>query len=402
MAITAFSIEAAAELDVEQWLTLNGYVAGNDPNLDDVPPALRAKALDDIVCSGCQVRGAALVGAGRQKGVSRNVSQGHFRFGASGSTSPHHPLCDLYDDKERRNTDYLVNFASDKSAMTRAIRDLVCRGIRAGLFSQAHIRGMRLWFLQQRVAHAVKLEVGPELLRWCVDMDSTRHLDEVPFRPEHGQMPGFDWHRAAKSEWHRRNAALFGLRRQFFHFHEETIGRALKLIESKGAATVLDPLPLREKYEAVTHLADFAALYVARVSGKPLHPSAFRAHKHLKPTAAHALLALSALLLFANDWDLGQASADFSMLAALPSAADGTEGNVMGLNPFHDYAAWEVIHEARKVAAHRIDARPVPEQIAEIEAGLRAAYSHWASQAPHARGEALAWQFCTAPPHRGT
>lgn len=377
MAITAFSIEAASELDVGQWLTLNGYLPRNDPNLDHVPPALRAKALYDILCSGCQVRGAALVGAGRQKGVGRNVSQGHFRFGASGSTNPHHPLCDLYDDKERRNTDYLVNFASDKSAMTRVVRDLVCRGIRAGLFSQAHIREMRLWFLQQRVAHAVKLEVEPELLRWCVDMDSTRHLDEVPFRPEHGQVPGFDWHRAAKSEWNRRNATLFGLRRQFFHFYEETIGRALKLIELKGDATVLDPLPLREKYEAVTRLTDFAATYVVRVVGKPLHPSAFRAHKHLKPTAAHALLALSGLLLFKNDWDLGQASADFAVLAALPSAADGTEGNVMGLNPFHDYPAWEVIHEARKVAARRIDSRPVSEQIVEIEASMRAAYEHW-------------------------
>jgi hypothetical protein len=379
MAITAFSIEAAAELDVEQWLTLNGYMARNDPNLDDVPPALRAKALADILCSGCQVRGAALVGAGRQKGVGRNVSQGHFRFGASGSTNPHHPLCDLYDDKERRNTDYLVNFASDKSAMTRVIRDLVCRGIRARRFTQADIRDMRLWFLQQRVAHAVKLDIEPELLRWCVDMDSTRLLDEVPFRPEHGQMPGFDWHRAAKNEWRRRNAALFGQRRQYLYFSDETISRALKLIESKGDATVLDPLPLREKYEAVTRMADFAAMYVARVACTPLHPSTLRAHKHLKPRAAHALLALGALLLFKNDWDLGQASADFAMLAALPSAADGKEGNVMGLNPFHDYPAWEIIHEARKVAAQRIDARPVPEQIAEIEASMRAAYVHWAS-----------------------
>lgn len=234
-------------------------------------------------------------------------------------------------------------------------------------------------FLQQRVAHAVKLDIEPERLRWCVDMDSTRHLDEVPFRPEHGQMPGFDWHRAAKSEWHRLNAALFGLRRQYFHFYEETISRALKLIESKGDATVLDPLPLREKYEAVTRLADFAAMYVVRAAGKPLYSSAFRAHKHLKPTAAHALLALSALLLFKNGWDLGQASADFAMLAALPSAADGTEGNVMGLNPFHDRQAWETIHEARKVASLRADSRPVPEQIAEIEAGMRAAYAHWRS-----------------------
>lgn len=382
MPITAYSIEAAAEVDLEQWLTLNGYSARNDPNLDGMPLELRAKAASDIECSGCQARGAMLVRVGRQKGVGRNVSQGHFRFGVAGGANPHHPLCEFHDDTEPRNTDYLVNFASDKSALTRLIRDLVCRGIRAGLFGQPDIRQMRLWFLQERVAHAVTLDVGPELLQWCVDMDSTRWLDRVPFRPEHGQLPDFDWHRAAQSEWHRRNAHLIEIRREFLHFRKDTVERAMKLVELQGTAIVLDPLPLREKYEAVKKLADFAALYVFKVAGKSMS-SAYRASYQLTATASHALHALSALLLFKNEWDLGRASADFATLITLPSAADGTEGNVIGLNPFHDYPAWEILHEARQVGARRADARPVPEQIAEIEADIRAAYAKWATSSGH-------------------
>ena len=384
MPITAYSIEAAAEVDLEQWLTLNGYSAKNDPNLDGMPSELRAKAASDIECSGCQARGAMLVRVGRQKGVGRNVSQGHFRFGVAGGANPHHPLCDFHDDSEPRNTDYLVNFASDKSALTRVIRDLVCRGIRAGLFGQGDIRHMRLWFLQERVAHAITLDVGQELLQWCVDMDSTRWLDRVPFRPEHGQLPDFDWHRAAQSEWHRRNAHLFEMRPRFLQFRKDTVERAIKLVELRANAIVLDPLPLQAKYEAVAQLADFAALYVFKVAGKSLSAT-YRARYQLTPMASHALLALSALLLFKGGWDLGQASADFSTLIALPSAADGTEGNVMGLNPFHDYPAWEIIHEARKVAAQRADARPVPEQIAEIEADLRAAHAQWTTSSARTR-----------------
>jgi len=78
-----------------------------------------------------------------------------------------------------------------------------------------------------------------------------------------------------------------------------------------------------------------------------------------------------------NDWDTGQASAAFAGLTALPSAADGSEGNVMGLNPFHDYEAWQILHEARQVATRRTDARPVAEQVDAIRAELHAAHLKW-------------------------
>lgn len=375
MPITAYSKEAAREIDLEQWLTLNNYSIKNDPLLERMPAELRAKAARDIECSGCRAHGAMLVAVGRERGVGRSVSQGHFRFGHTDGANPHDPLCDFYiDEKLPRDTDYLVNFASDKSALTRAVRDLVCRGIRAGRFGQADVRRMRLWFLDEKAAHAMPLDVMPELLKWCVDMDTTRWDGQLPFQPEHGQLPDFDWTQAARSEWRRRHGALFEARPMRVHFRSDTVKRALKLIELQGSVTVLDPTSLREKYEAVVQLSEFAALYVYHLAGTKPPP-----HWRLNglKSAGRALQALCALLLFMNDWDTGQASAAFAGLTALPSAADGTEGNVMGLNPFHDYEAWQILHEARQVATRRTDARPVAEQVDAIRAELHAAHLKW-------------------------
>ncbi|RVG20025.1 hypothetical protein CN233_35615 [Sinorhizobium meliloti] len=51
------------------------------------------------------------------------------------------------------------------------------------------------------------------------------------------------------------------------------------------------------------------------------------------------LLALCALMLFVSDWDLNIAIGKFAKLLNAPEPADFSHGNVIGLNPFHDYAA---------------------------------------------------------------
>jgi len=164
MPITAYSHEFHREVDLEQWLMLNDYSNKNDLSLKHIPSLLREKATIDIECSGCQARGAMLVAAGKQNGNGCSVKQGHFRFAASEATNPHHPFCDLYfDEAAPRDTGHLVNFASDRSALTRIIRDLVSRGIRAKYFGQSDIRQMRLWFLKQKQAHSLLLNVDSHL-----------------------------------------------------------------------------------------------------------------------------------------------------------------------------------------------------------------------------------------------
>jgi len=253
MPITAYSREARRELDLEQWLALNAYQAKDDPELARMPPDVRVKAASDIECSCCGAQGAILVRGARSKSTGKAVAQGHFRFQPADGVNPHHPLCDYFDEQKIRGAEYLTNFATDKSALTRAIRDLVCRGIRAGLFSQGDMRAMRVWFLQEKARHSIRLDVTADLLQWCVDLHAARGLGgpgSLPFAPEHGSLLGFDWDSAAKREWVRRNEHLFAVVKRWVYFRRQSIERPLRLVAQHAGEIVLDPSKLQDKYEA--------------------------------------------------------------------------------------------------------------------------------------------------------
>lgn len=319
MPITAYSKEAQRELDLEQWLALSGYRSEGDLELLTMPPAIRAKAAVDIECSSCGALGATLVSSARSKGTGKAVAQGHFRFRAADGTNPHHPLCDFFDEQHVRGAEYLTNFASDKSALTKAIRDLVCRGIAARLFSQADMRAMRLWFVQEKAANAIKLDVTPELLQWCVDMEAARQAyipSSLPFMPEHGLLPSFDWELASKLEWARRNERLFAEVDRWVYFRRQSIERPLRLVAQHAGQVVLDPSKLFDKYEAAWKLSRFAAQHLLTPQAKL--PAILRQQPSDWGATGHALLALSALLLFLSDWDLQQGSALFCQLMSRP------------------------------------------------------------------------------------
>ncbi|MGN7104708.1 hypothetical protein ACTHR6_24065 [Ralstonia holmesii] len=83
------------------------------------------------------------------------------------------------------------------------------------------------------------------------------------------------------------------------------------------------------------------------------------------------------MLLYKSDWDLQRASALYCRLKILPPLPNGLDGNLMGLNPFHDYPAWQVINSAQRVAEARTDARPVQQQIAGVKHELELRYREW-------------------------
>lgn len=379
MPITAYSVEARRELDLEQWLALNAYESTDDPQLLSLPAELRAKAAADIECSCCGARGASLVRGARSRGTGKAVAQGHFRFRTAEGANPHDPLCDFFDEQTVRGAEYLSSFANDKSALTRAIRDLVCRGIAAGLFSQADMRAMRLWFLQEKSAHAVVIDVTPEHLQWCVDLQaaSAWNAANLPFMPEHGSIPGFDWDTAARLEWARRNSDLFKEVDRSVYFRRQSIDRPLRLVGQHAGQTVLDPSALRDKYETTCRLAGFAAYHLFDGRAKP--PAIVNQHPSAWGPAGHAVLALCSLLLFVSDWDIQRASALYCRIKSVTPVPDGVEGNLIGLNPFHDYSAWQVINSARRVVAKRVDDRPVSQQIADVKQEIERAYQAWAS-----------------------
>ena len=59
-----------------------------------------------------------------------------------------------------------------------------------------------------------------------------------------------------------------------------------------------------------------------------------------------ALLAFSAALLFVSDWNVEKALSVFAEIHAQPVPEDLAQANIMGLNPFHDFAALEALRFA--------------------------------------------------------
>lgn len=100
---------------------------------------------------------------------------------------------------------------------------------------------------------------------------------------------------------------------------------------------MFDPTVLQRYYDAAVSLAAFVAAIGGIDFGK-VRPEYYR----MKGPPV-ALLALCALVLFVSDWDMNAAIAAFSRLLLAPAPTDLTLGNVIGLNPFHEYAAWRIL-----------------------------------------------------------
>lgn len=67
----------------------------------------------------------------------------------------------------------------------------------------------------------------------------------------------------------------------------------------------------------------------------------------------------------------------FAKLLLAPSASDETLGNVMGLNPFHDYPAWETLALASELAPRSPSGLDYSALLDAIEVRLREEHQHW-------------------------
>ena len=138
MPLTAYSSSHPGEHDVEQTLHWAAAEFGlpNRP-MEVIPEALREFLRTDLQCPSCFINGAEIVLSVKKSGKSGR--QSFFRF-----TSPgHRPHCD-FAFSETANTvpENLVSLTESKSALTRAVRTLVCTGIGQRIFSQVSIRNM--------------------------------------------------------------------------------------------------------------------------------------------------------------------------------------------------------------------------------------------------------------------
>lgn len=368
---TAFSSHYGRELDPEQLMSLvhAAPVTNFQPDAD-LPPALRDWIRADIVCCSCGAMGAQIVRPSTSSRRNMLTRQGHFRFVNPTGDDAHHPFCEFHGDPVDQQSDTLLDLASARTMETRWVRALVCKGIEHGMFDQRTIRAMRQWFFDLKLANRTRVSVDPDAIDWIAKLQRHPSYYRWPFEPIHAEMPGFKWDRAAIYQFTEDNLGLLELIRGAGH--DADVRRRAKAFASRyDGQEVFDVAVLQPYYEATLKLAMFVAGNSDYGNGK----SRWEEFRHRG--APVALLALCALLLHQAHWDLNEAIGAFARLIAAPAAQDQTLGNVMGLNPFHDYAAWRMLSVASAVTSHSQRGFDYQAQLRDIEARMREEHRRW-------------------------
>lgn len=382
MPITAYSNYFSEELDVAQLLSKLGYDTAHDPDYTQVPSEIRQFISDTVVCPSCGIGRPSIVGRSKSRKTGVGVGQPHFRFSLGGYNSAHDPMCDFFDETRTSQPAHLVDFRLDQSAQTQYVRELVCRGIEQQAFSQATIRAMRQWFLEVKREHSFAMDVTPDLLTWCGSLYRTQqHLHAYPFHPSHGDLPNYDWKVAATRVFAERHEALLTeCRRTYFRvwFHDRELPSLIKFAKRYQGKAVFNVLALENHYRDTISLSRFII--------DQIHPQR-HSTVYLLPSLGNgkslsSVLAFGALLLFASAWDTNKAIDLFVKLATSPPAANPNAGNIVGLNPFHDYESWAHMIIARYIGTKRFDATPVETQIQHIALELQRQHAHWKATQP--------------------
>ncbi|WP_079433724.1 hypothetical protein [Zoogloea sp. LCSB751] len=341
MPLTAYSISHSGELDVEQTLhQLSAQFGVPYTSVDSIPEVWRDYLRIDLQCPSCFVTGAEVVRSTTKK-TGKASRQSFFRF----TTPGHKPHCD-FGSPETANAipENLVSLTESKSKLTRAVRELVCTGIEQGIFSQVSIRNMREWFFNTKVESLFVVTLDPQLYAWISVLRENTFLSSlglpagVALTPEIAALPQFDWRaeaaRRVMERYPQHEANMKAITDQRIIGMFSPAGRRAEALTQRfQGRSVFDPTVLSDEYRKTCALADFIGRNYA-----PL--KAARGN-----SGTESVLAFAALLLFIRDWDIGQAISDFVKIVAAVGRANQDLGNVMGLNPFHDYEAWRILKQ---------------------------------------------------------
>ena len=368
MPITAFSRHYEDELDVTQIIGRlaadSGISQADAPAPDEIPENWRRFIREDMECPCCFIVGAELVRGGRSKGSNKVIRQPYFRY------NQHHPLCDFAQSRIEGTAvpENLVSFGVARSALTQAVRRLVGSGIEKRLLSQRAIRDMREWFFQAKSSSSFTVTLDPTLPIWLAGIHSVYGWvvgsDSIALTRQVASLPGFDWLAAARREYANRHRDVIESIRANQLWLGSRAKHLSKLAARYAGEMVLDPTSLETHYKLTIRLSYFIAENydpVKRYCKRGEHPP--------------ALLAFAALLLFQSDWDIDVAVSRFGQIAEGASTANETLGNVIGLNPWHDFDAWRDIRKLQELGLTVPEGVLEPRvEVSEIEAMLRKRY----------------------------
>jgi len=366
------------ELDVDQLLSQLALQTNSavPSKAEVIPEGWKAYISADLECPSCFTTGAEVVRAGRSKTDGHVLRQAYFRFPQDGDSSGHHPFCDFSGSVPGGFIpENLVQFSTAKDGVSRAVRDLVCKGIGLGVFSQSDIRSMREWFFNQKVASRFMVSLDPKFPAWLKSLlghGAWLHRDELEgltLTKEIMSVPGFDFRAAASREVTRRYGAILEAlpdRRSY----PLDLGRIEQLAATYHGQSVFDPSVLRMPYTRTKTLAAFVCCNHAPLS---------RTVKTYAPLASlknpKYLMAFAALLLFVSGWNLDVAVGRFAQIATSKEPADHSLGNVMGLNPFHDFSAWSSLKMLQELPLLQAFEVPMLDVKGEMDAWIATAKS---------------------------
>ncbi|MDZ5436841.1 hypothetical protein T3H00_29845 [Pseudomonas fluorescens] len=351
MPLTAFSASRQMELDVDQLLQ---YLAdihqrGKLKPKEPIPDIWKQTIHSDLECPACFVRGAEVVRASSSKVTGEAVKQAYFRFPGG-----HHPFCDFAILPTGEAPEGLVQFISTaRDGISRAIRDLVCKGIQIGVMDQVKIRGMREWFHHRKLSSQFHVSLDQQVLQWVAAVQSGAW--PVKYQPqwltvnqELLDIPGFDLRTATEVMLARRHASLLTYLLERAGMIRPLVSRIAKLASDHQGRSAFDPTSLKTEYDATLALAHFISHHYEPVR-RAIGRASYSAMKGSKP-----LMAFTALLLFLSNWNLNQAAVLFARIAGYKGYVDQSLGNVMGLNPFHDYEAWSALKVIQEIPVSEI------------------------------------------------
>lgn len=367
MPLTAYSRSSQKEEDVEQVLMHLSILFGESVTVaDNVPETWRAFIRQDLQCPCCFVTGADLVKEAHSKTNKNAVRQACFRF-----VNPRHrDHCD-FGSKERANTvpENLVAFSDSNSPVTKAVRELVGTGIELGLFSQKSIRDMREWFFNKKIQSMFIVTLDPRFPKWMHSLYRQKFYSkpgqEIELTPEAVANPKFSWRVAVAREQLLRHPEYWAFSDAFqkkpnpFFFEYSRMSTLARRFHGRS---VFDPSVLEKEYETTCELARFIA-----INYKPLK---FAASK--KGITVSSVLALAALLMYVRDWNQDFAREDFMKIAGAAGSSNQELGNLMGLNPFHDFRAWQALKAIQEFGIHITEYVDLKAERIAIEQELRA------------------------------
>lgn len=369
MSKTAYSKRYKKELDVEQLLSIKTGKPIEECALliENIPDELRHFINEDAVCPSCGVSGAVLVKGAKSKVAKKAIRQAHFRFISQDGSDAHRPFCGHNTEDADQKIDGLVSFDSARTNETRFIRKLVCIGIEQSIFDQSDIRTMRQWYFDIKTETQYTLKTSPKIVEYASEATAWHPSSSIEHHPSHAEMPNFNWSNAAKSIYASVNKDLIKLLR------ETRVGltkdRAIKLAERFNNRVVFDTSTLEPYYQKTIKLCDFVSQHLR-----------FGDKKYFIPRGANnppTLLAFCSLLLSVSEWDTDSAVEKLIKILKSPAPQDETLGNVIGLNPFHDYAAWKTLRMIDAVESGHSNDWNYDAQLTSIEQKIRNEHAEW-------------------------